>query len=141
MSLREHIFDFFTRPDIPIRNSVLKHCRLILGLQPPALTDVLHYFEGHRVVKPLLYKIEHNSVTSSYDLGYSTRSCFYKLLCISEPDVRAVSKTGYLQKVCKGFWLCIQKHLLNKSRTHLGYAVSAEKASAYILRSDTERLG
>ena len=140
MCLREHVFNFLTRPYVPIRNVMLQHCCLVFRLQALSLTDVLHNFEGHRVIKSLLNKIKHNAVTSSNNLRNRTRARFYQLLCVSKPNVGSVCQTRYLQKVRKGFRLCIDKNLLDKSRSHFGDSVGSKQASAYLLRCYSKRL-
>ena len=137
----EHVFDLLTRPDVPIGYTVLDHYLFPIGSESLTLSYRLHYLERGGVIKSLLDKVMHDTVTRSHNLGNGSLALLDKLLRVAKPYVCTVGKTGDLKQVGKGLGLRVKKNLLNESRTHLGDTVRAEQTATDIGRCDAERSG
>ena len=104
MSLREHIFYFKTAVDIPLWDIVRAHRGLVFigkELFRFTLTGYLHYLERHARLDALMYKIGHDAVSCSDNVGNGAGAVIDKVFCVAEPDVGAMGKSGYLEHIGK----------------------------------------
>ena len=120
MGFREHILNFHTRINIPFGNIVFTHSLEVFFRKKfccVTFTDNLHYFKCHARFKTFVHKISHNRVTSTDYFRNCTGSVMNKFLSVYEPYIGTVRKTCNLQKVGKGFGLCLNEHSSYESRT------------------------
>ena len=141
MSAREHILDFFAAVDIPLRNIVLVHCILHLGLKSLAFSDALHRFKRQRGFSAVCNEIVHNIVACAYNLHQRCGAVPHKILRIIKPHIRAVGKSGDTNKLFHCCRTRIHQHSANKVRSEFGNAEAADIAfqllkgySEYLIR-------
>ena len=146
MSLREHVFNLLTGVDVPVRHIVLLH--LFLPFRPfldlargdLAFSDTLHDREGKRRVQSLRDQIAHDIVTAAYARKKRTVTVFDMRLRISEVDIRAVGKTGNLDKLGHGRGLCLLQHADDELRSELRNSECARGHASDVFRPDSEGL-
>ena len=144
MGLREHVLDLLTGPDIPVRHAMLRH--ILLKLRPlltlpfchGSLTHTLHDGKGFLTVKPLVDKICHNIVTGTDSRGNGSLSAPDQLLCVIQPYVRSMRKTGNTDQIRKCLWLGIHYHLDNEVCSKLRDTKTPYRAAANVVRLDAK---
>ena len=107
MRLREHVFDLFTGPDIPVRHVICRHCLFPLRLQPFSLPHALHDLEGKRRIKPHMDQVDHNIITTADRRRDRCLSLLDQRLGISQPYIRPVSQSGDPDQIRKMLWFGI----------------------------------
>ena len=65
MGLREHVFDLFAGPDIPVRHAVGCHLLLPLRLQALALSHPLHDGEGQSLLQAPADQVDHDVISGT----------------------------------------------------------------------------
>ena len=144
MCLREHVFNLFAGPDIPIRHVMLSH--ILLKVRPlltfpfcnRSFTDTFHDRKGFLTVHPIINEIRHNIITRT-DCGRqcTVTSCNVILRSI-KPHIRTMWQTGNTHKVREVFRFRITKHLHNKFRTKLRHTKASQIQSHQIIRRNTK---
>ena len=138
MGFREHIFDFFAGPDIPVRNAVFFHGGDPLISETFSFTDALHNSKGKTTFHTLTDQVDHNIITGTDCRGNSSFSLFNQCLRISQPYIRTVGKSGNTDQIRKIFRLGIHKHLHGEISTKFWNSQTAKLAAADILRINSK---
>ena len=119
MGLREHVFDLFAGPDIPVGNVMFLHLRLPLRFQTLTFSHALHDRKGLLTLQALLDQITHDIVSRTDGRGNRRLSFLDQRLRIAQPYVRTVGQTGNPDQIRKALRFRVHKHLHGKLRTEL----------------------
>ena len=142
MRFWEHIFDFQTAVNVPLRNIViLQHLDALRrkGLGRFALTGILHDLERLFRLNALVQQIGHDAVTGPDDIRNGAGAVVDEILGVAQPYVRSVGQTGNLQKVAELLGLGIQQHLDGKARAHFRNSQTAGLAVDFFRRNAQHR--
>ena len=99
-----------------------------------ALSGNLHNFKRHIGVQTFLNQINHNTVTGTDYFRDGTGAIFNQFLGISQPYIRTMRQSGYLQKVRKSLWLRVNEHLPDKIGSHFRQRQRTGVAGDFLLR-------
>ena len=138
MGFREHIFDFFAGPDVPVRNAMFLHGCDPFITKTFSLTDTLHDGKCQTTLHSLANEIDHNIISGTDCCRNGSLSFFDQSLGISQPHVSTMGKSGNTDQIRKRFRLGSHKHLHGKISTKLWNSQTAKLAAADILRINSK---
>ena len=93
MGFREHIFDLFAGPEIPVRHIMFFHDFLIIRCQALPFTDTFHDLERLFGFNPFVDQIDHNIISCTDGCGNLGFSLLDQRLCIAQPYIRTMGQT------------------------------------------------
>ena len=140
MCFREHVFDLFARPDIPVRHIVCQHLLFPLRFQSFPLSHALHDREGLLAVQPFSDQISHDVISCTDCRGNGCLAFFDQGLCISKPYVCSMGQTGNADQIWKALRFGIHKHLDNEIGSKLRNTKRTERTSSKLLRCNAKCL-
>ena len=140
MGFREHIFDLFAGPEIPVRHLMFLHDFLIIRCQALPFTDTFHNLERLFGFNPFVDQIDHNIISCTDSRGNLGFTFLNQCLRIAQPYIRTMGQTGDTHQIRKCFRFCITEHLHNEFRTELRNTKRTQVGTADVLRFDMERL-
>ena len=140
MSLREHILDQLTGPDIPVRNSMLFHGLDPLITKTFSLTDTLHDRKRKATFHSFSDKVDHNIVSGTDSCGNGCLTLLDQHLGITQPYIRTMRKPCNTDQVREVFRLGVNKHLHGEICTKFRDSQTSELTSANIFRFNFQSL-
>ena len=140
VSLGEHVLDFFTGCDVPVRHPNLPHFGFEFRGKSLALTDHFHDLEGVGFFDTVANEGQHDIISGTDNLRNGTRLVGDQLLGVTRPHVSTVGQTRDLEQIREGLGLTFLQHLDNEAGTQLGKSQGTQGA-ADILRRGSQGLG
>ena len=131
MGFREHVLDFQTAVNIPLRHIVIfQHlytfrCKSLGGF---SLSGVLHDLECLFRLNAFVQQISHNAVTGTDYVRNGTGAVIDQVFGISKPYVSTVGKSADLQEVAEFFRFGVQQHLNGEAGSHFRNAKASRLA-------------
>ena len=136
MGFWEHVFYFFTGPDIPIRHVMACHGFFPLRFQPLALADAFHNGKAQFAFHPHGNQVRHNIVTGTDCRGNGCLFLLNQRLGIPQPHIRPMGQARNPHQVRKRLGIRVNQHLDNKFRPELWDAKGSQLAAPDILRQN-----
>ena len=119
---------------------MLPHICFLLFIEAPALAHLFHDFKGILWIQAIVNQGGHDAVAAANHFIDGAGAIADELLCIALPHIRAVRKTGELNKVIKTCGVCLFNHLPGHDRSNLRQA-DGRTSGCRILRLDADRFG
>ena len=137
MGAREEVLDLLARLNEPLGDAALPEDLDDILRDALALADFLHRLEGKQWVDAVVDEVHHDVVARRDGVLDRALAAPDEVLCIAEPDVRAVREARDAHEVREDIGLCVVDHLARERRAELRDAEGAARRAEF-LRRDAE---
>ena len=140
MGFREHIFDFFTGPHIPVRHTVIQHILFIFrpfftfSIGNGTFSYTLHNRKCFFTVQPFTDQIRHNIISRTDCRRNGCFSFLNQRLGISKPYVCSMRQSCDSDQIRKCLRFGIDQHLHREISTKLRDSKSSKLTATNIFR-------